>query len=74
MKKGTFWRRFFILLAIWLFLTMFFMLALWQFAEAPSWSLLVAFGACVLAFPLLVLLVEFFHRHKERKEKDGEDH
>ena len=50
------------------------MLALWQFAEAPSWSLLVAFGACVLAFPLLVLLVEFFHRYKERKEKDGEDH
>lgn len=74
MKKGTFWYRFFILLAIWAFLTAFFMLALWQFSEAPSWSLWVAFGACLLAFPVLILVVELFNRHKKRKEKDGEDH
>lgn len=74
MKKGTFWHRFLILFVIWLFLTAFFMLALWQLAEAPSWSLLVAFGACVLVFPILVLLVELFHRHKERKGKDGQNH
>ena len=73
MKKGSFWHRFFILFAIWLFLTVFLMLALWQLAEGPNWSLLIAFGACLLMLPVLVLAVEYFHRRKKRKEKDGEN-
>ena len=74
MKKGTFWHRFFILLAIWALLTVFFMLALWHFAEAPSWSLWIAFGACLLAFLILNLVVELFSRRKKRRGEDGENH